>query len=503
VSAIHTESNATIPIAVPVRATALLGNHPQAARRPNVDFTGRRIHFMGAGGIGVSALMELCASRGALVSGCDCSDKGQVPALRARGIAIDASHCASHAETCDELVYSAAVPKTHPEVQHALKLERETTTRMRMLGKIADGTRAVCVTGAHGKTTTTWLIARTLIAARRNPSVLVGGVVKELGGNVRTGQGEEFVAEVDESDNRLSEVVPSIPVLTNIDNDHLDNYGSIDNIESALCRFLSSTDVSDPRAVLVGCGDDPRVRRVLLQARTATRLPAITYGFKGNCDLRAINLRSSTGTQEDCAGWVFDVLGPFGLWVDVNLPMPGEHNILNALAAISVAWHLGISQDCVRSALSGIERVGRRFEIKGTVRGVRVVDDYGHHPTEIRATIAAARQNARGRVGMIFQPHRYTRTASLMQDFASCFAAADALFLMPIYAASEAPIPGVDHGSLARAITLYGKPVQVCIAADRNEAVNMAAAWAKSGDTILTQGAGDVTRAGDELVSRL
>ncbi|HYF49496.1 MAG TPA: cyanophycin synthetase, partial [Planctomycetota bacterium] len=291
--------------------------------------------------------------------------------------------------------------------------------------------------------------------------------------------------------------VPSIPVLTNIDNDHLDNYGTIDAIEAALGRFLASTDSSDPKAVLVGCGDDVRVRRVLLRARSQTRLPSITYGFKGYCDVRALNLRA------DGLGWKFDVLGPFGLWADVQLPMPGEHNILNALAAISVAWHLGVSEDCVRAALSGIERVARRFEIKGVVRGVRVVDDYGHHPTEIRATLAAARQSTSGRVGMIFQPHRYTRTAALMQDFAACFEAADALFLMPIYAASEAPIPGVDHASLARAITIHGKPVQVCIANDRADAVRMAAEWAKNGDTILTQGAGDVTRAGDELVSRL
>ncbi|HYG74157.1 MAG TPA: UDP-N-acetylmuramate--L-alanine ligase [Planctomycetota bacterium] len=460
------------------------------------DFSGRRIHFMGAGGIGVSALMELCAARGAIVSGCDCSSGGQVAALRAKGIRIDTGHCPSHISECDELVHTAAVDSSHPEVQQAERLGKTVTTRMRMLGKIARGIRSVCVTGAHGKTTTTWLISNILITAGRDPSVLLGGVVKALSGNVRTGRGTEFVAEVDESDNRLHEVIPSIPVLTNIDNDHLDHYGTVDAIEEAATRFLSSVDKHDPMAVLIGCGDDERVMRALQNAAQRSRRPTLSYGFSQHNDVQALNLRS------EGLGWRFDALTPSSLWQDIVLPMPGEHNVLNALAAISVAWQIGVDGACVKEALGGIERVGRRFEIKAIKRGIRVVDDYGHHPTEIEMTLRAARASTEKRLGVLFQPHRYTRTAQLMDQFAKCFSSADAVFLMPIYAASEQPIPGIDHHALADAIREHGY-VEVFAASSRAEAVSMLLKWAKEGDTLVTQGAGDVTRAADELVSGL
>jgi len=460
------------------------------------DFSGRRIHFMGAGGIGVSALMELCAARGAIVSGCDCSSGGQVAALKAKGLRIEDGHCASHVADCDELVHTAAVDASHPEVQQAVLLGKTVTTRMRMLGKIARGIRSICVTGAHGKTTTTWLISNILITAGRDPSVLLGGVVKALSGNVKTGRGTEFVAEVDESDNRLHEVIPSIPVLTNIDNDHLDHYGTVENIEWAITQFLASTDGSDPMAVLVGCGDDPRVQRALENASMRCRRPVLSYGFAPYNDVRALNLRS------EGLGWRFDVLTPSSLWQGIFLPMPGEHNVLNALAAISVAWQIGVDEACVKEALNGVERVGRRFEIKATKRGIRVVDDYGHHPTEIAATLKAARASTKERLGVLFQPHRYTRTEQLMDQFARCFSAADAVFLMPIYAASEKPIPGIDHHALARAIRERGY-VEVHAAESRADAVSMLIKWAREGDTLVTQGAGDVTRAADELVSGL
>jgi len=248
-------------VSQPVYARAIFGPKTASAPRHSQSFSGRRIHFMGAGGIGVSAMMELCAARGAVVSGCDCSANGQFAALRARGVAVHAGHSADHIADCDELVHTAAVPQSHPEVQEALRQGKAVSARMHLLGRIAQGTRAICVTGAHGKTTTTWLCANMLIHARRDPSVLVGGVVRGLNGNVRVGRGEEFVAEVDESDNKLHEVVPTIPILTNIDNDHLDNYGTVDAIEAAVTRFMSSLDTSDPQSLLIGCGDDARVRR--------------------------------------------------------------------------------------------------------------------------------------------------------------------------------------------------------------------------------------------------
>jgi len=467
---------------------------PQEALR--AEFSGRRMHFMGAGGIGVSALMELCAARGALVSGCDCGGGGQVPALRAKGFGVESGHSPAHVASCDELVYSAAVESSHPEVQQALRAGKTVSTRMHTLGRVARGTRAICVTGAHGKTTTTWLIAHMLMAAGRDPSVLLGGVAHALGGNVRIGQGAEFVAETDESDNRLSEVVPSIPVLTNIDADHLENYSSLEAIEEAAAQFMSSTNADDQFSVLVGCGDDARVLRVLTRASAICRRPFLAYGLASHCDVYGMNLRAEAG------GWLFDALTPSGLLEGLTLPMPGEHNVRNALAAISVGWHLGLEQRHIRRALVTVERVGRRFEIKGVRRGVRVIDDYGHHPTEIRVTLHAARASTAKRLGVLFQPHRYTRTQALLNEFAACFNDADVVFLLPVYAASEKPIPGVDHHALAKAIRKHGK-VAVVTAEDRAEAVRELLGWAKAGDTIMTQGAGDVTRAADELVSGL
>ncbi|HEY3323937.1 MAG TPA: UDP-N-acetylmuramate--L-alanine ligase [Planctomycetota bacterium] len=481
---------------VQVASPYLPGARATKPRVPAEDFKGKRIHFMGAGGIGVSAMMQLCSARGAVVSGCDCSLNGQAAALQARGIRVEHGHDSAHVADCDELVYTAAVEPSHPEITRALAEGKIASTRMHMLGRIMRGLRTICVTGSHGKTTTTWLIANLLITAGRDPSVLVGGVVKAMSGNVRIGRGAEFVAEVDESDNRLAEVVPSIPVLTNIDNDHLDHYHTVDAIEEAVTRFLASTDTTDSQAVLIGCGDDIRVRRSLQNASLKCRRAALAYGFAQHCDVIGMNLR------REGLGWRFDALTPSGLLENIELPMPGEHNVLNALAAVSVAWHLNIPEICLRTALSKCERVGRRFEIKGTKNGVRVVDDYGHHPTEIAATLKAARGSTQGKLGVIFQPHRYTRTQQLLPQFATCFSAADCVWVMPIYAASEEPIPGVDHHALVAAIEKLSDAKAVAVSS-RDEAIELAATWAREGDTLITQGAGDVTRAGDELVARL
>jgi UDP-N-acetylmuramate--alanine ligase len=481
------------------------GNKPASGRRrvrsaaaePDCkDFAGRRIHFMGAGGIGVSALMELCAARGASVSGCDCSEGGQVPALRAKGIRVVCGHAAEHVADCDELVYTNAVPPTHPELRAALDAGKKVSTRMHMLGRVAHGRRAICVTGAHGKTTTTWLLAQTLMTAGRDPSVLLGGVVKALQGNVRTGRGREFVAETDESDNRLHEVIPTIPVLTNIDNDHLEHYGSVEAIEAAALEFLSSTDASDPMSVLIGCGDDVRVRRVLRAASQRCQRPFLAYGFGTHNDVRGLNLRA------DGLGWIFDVLTPSSLWLDVPLQMPGEHNVLNALATIAVAWQLGLAEPAVRFALASAERVARRFEIKGSAGGARVIDDYGHHPSEIKLTLRTAWASTDERLAVLFQPHRYSRTAALKDQFATCFLDADVVFLLPVYAASEEPIPGADHHALAEALRAAGQK-EVVVLESLKEAVAALKEWAEPGDTIVTQGAGDVTKVADELVSGL
>ncbi len=465
---------------------------------------GRRVHFMGAGGIGVSALMELAHARGAIVSGCDCSDEGQVAHLRGLGLDIQVGHSAAHVRDCDELVYTPAVPEDHPELTAARAQGKTINVRMKMLGRLLHGTRAICVTGSHGKTTTTWLTGRLLIEAGRDPTVLVGGVVPSLKSNFRLGRlpvpgvRPEFVLETDESDNRLFEVKPSIAIVTNIDNDHLEHYGSMDALQKALTQFMSSAAESgDPMAAMVGCGDDPRTKDALRDAASRTGVAAFDYGFEVERLFRAEDLVETP--QSAC----FTARGPFGAWRDLRVAMPGRHYVLNAMAAIAVAWRLGVGEEMVRRALATCDRVGRRFEIKGECNGARIVDDYGHHPTELRATFRAARAaSSEGRLAIVFQPHRYTRTLALMDDFADALASshAERILLLPVYAASEAPIPGARIEELA--IQVLGRGYRsVCVCKTRDEAVAEMRSWARPGDLVLTQGAGDVTKVGDALAS--
>ncbi len=465
------------------------------------DLYGRRIHFMGAGGIGVSALMELARSRGAIVSGCDCSSGGQVAHLQAMGVDVKAGHDPAHLGGVDELVYTPAISQDHPEIVRARELGLPASLRMEFLGRLMRGPRTIGVTGSHGKTTTTWMIAHLLIEAGRDPSVLVGGVVASLDSNVRLRQGGgdamggEMVVEVDESDNRLEQVVPVIPVVTNIDNDHLEHYGTIDVLEHSITRFLCSTAVTGGREpILIGCGDDERVLRALRAARAKTGLGILDYGFSKERAIQGLNIYSEGMRAR------FDCAGPFGLWPDLEMPVPGRHNIMNALAAIAVAWHLGIEEEQIRSGLASCERVGRRFEIKGQVNGIRIVDDYGHHPVEVAATVGIAKQSAKGRVGVLFQPHRYSRTAALGEDFARCFVDSkpDALWVLPVYAASEQVVEGGTARDLRERIRRAGFE-NVKVAETIEEAVGQASDWARSGDTLLVQGAGDVTRAADLL----
>jgi len=301
------------------------------------------------------------------------------------------------------------------------------------------------------------MTAHLMIQCGLDPDVLVGGVVASMGSNVRVGHGalpngapRPFVLETDESDNRLHEIIPALPIVTNIDNDHLDHFGTLENLQAALTKFLiSAKNSGDPRAALLGCGDDARVKAALEQASRESGLPWFDYGFgspgAAAPQIRAMNLEAAGMNSR------FDVSGPWGLWRNLVLPMPGRHNVLNALGALTAAWHLGASEDALRAALANCERVGRRFEIKSVTRGVRVVDDYGHHPTELTATFRAARSTSPGRLAVLFQPHRYTRTAALLDDFAACLAesGAHSVWLLPVYAASEEPLPGVSHETLA------------------------------------------------------
>lgn len=479
---------------------------------------GRHVHFMGAGGIGVSALVEAAAARGARVSGCDLTAGGQLPRLRARGFEVAAGHSPAHLEQeCDLLVHTAAVAEGHPEVKRARELGVPVLSRMRFLAALARGRRAYCITGAHGKTSVTWFLAHLLIAAERDPTVVVGGEVPALGGNFRAGQGQGFVVETDESDNRLHEFEPFAAVVTNVDAEHLGAYGG--DLHALECAYSSFwLRALERGGTAFGCGDDPRLRPLAEETARRAGRPVTLYGLGKENTVRAERVR------REGAGSVFTVSGPFGELDEVRIPLPGKHNVVNALAALTVARLLGVEEDVLREAAAKLETVGRRLELKGEAAGVLVVDDYAHHPREVTAALEGARLLAAerrkgktaggGRLGVVFQPHRYSRLAALRDDFARALAVAEAVFLLPVYAASEKPLPGVDHEALAaqiekvRAANNTGKEkpagkTPVKTAADLDEAAAQAAAWAKPGDLVVTQGAGTVTMVAPKLLRLL
>ncbi len=454
-------------------------------------FRGQHVHLVGIGGAGVGALVPLLLEAGATVSGCDSSDGEPVRRLRAQGIRVAIGHDPRHLDGVDIVVHTGAVRGDHPELAAAGGRGVTVMPRSACLVQLMAGTRTIAVSGSHGKTSTTWMLGHLLAESGADPVVMVGGSVAALGGGgARAGKGELFIAETDESDGSFALVAPEIAILTNLDHEHLRHYGSFAALEDAFAGWIARIPASG--AVII-----PTVgiaQRVLAQARCRVIRCGLDSGDYRTADLRLDADGSSCRVVAEGVD-----LGA------IAVPIPGAHMVHNALMAVAAARL--VDPRCDLSALARCERVRRRFTVHGIANGIRVVEDYGHHPAEIRATIAAARL-AGGRVHVLFQPHRYSRTADCFDGFVAAFDQAHAVSLLPIYAASEEPMPGISSAHLVDAIAarrtgLGEDPGLVRHDGDPATAAAFLARAARPGDTILVLGAGDVGRWAAPLVRLL
>ncbi len=450
----------------------------------------QQIHFVGIGGAGMSGIAEILLNLGYRITGSDQRRNETVERLEQLGAKIFRGHEAGHVEGAHVVVYSSAVSRDNIEVQVARQRQIPTIPRAEMLAELMRLKYGIAVAGTHGKTTTTSLIGAVLAEGRYDPTIVVGGRVTSLGSNARLGQGEYLVAEADESDGSFLKLQPTIAVITTVDAEHLDHYGSLDAIREAFVAFVNKVPFYGS-AVL--CLDQPNIQ--LLIPRIEKRI--ITYGLESGADLVARRLHLSGMTSR------FEVVQRGSSLGECTLQIPGHHNVLNALAAVGVGLDLEIPFVTIQRALAGFAGVQRRFQIRGSAHGVTVVDDYGHHPAEIRATLAAAKAGFDCRVVTVFQPHRYTRTHYLRQEFLTAFNQADLLVVMDIYAAGEAPIPGVTAEDLAEGIRAHGHRNVTYLGSDRERILQHLCEVTRNGDLVLTLGAGDVSQLGPELLKRL
>ena len=448
------------------------------------------IHFVGIGGIGMSGIAEVMCNLGYRVQGSDLAESASVERLRARGIKVLIGHAAANLGDAAVVVTSSAVKRDNPEVAAALEARIPVVRRAEMLAELMRLKRTVAVAGTHGKTTTTSMVAALLDAGGVDPTVINGGIIESYGSNARLGDSEWMVVEADESDGSFLRLDGTYAIVTNIDPEHLDHYGSFDAVREAFVEFIENVPFYGA-AVL--CIDHPEVQKVIARVRDRR---VITYGFSAQSDWRAENLR-----PRDLAaggGNMFDAVytdrdGKQRRIADILLPMPGRHNVQNALAAIAVAVELGCSDQTIRAGFARFGGVRRRFTRVGEVAGASVIDDYAHHPVEIRAVLAAAREAARGRVIAVAQPHRYTRLRDLMGEFQGCFNDADMVFVAPVYPAGEAPIAGVDSAALVKGLRDRGHRAAVEVGGP-DELADQLAALLSPGDLVVCLGAGDITK---------
>jgi UDP-N-acetylmuramate--alanine ligase len=470
--------------------------HPTRAAQPHGMGRVRRVHFVGIGGAGMSGIAEVLHNLGYSISGSDAKESAVTRRLAAKGIQVSIGHAAAQVEGSDAVVVSTAIVADNPELVAARELRIPVVPRAEMLAELMRFRFGIGVAGTHGKTTTTSLIASLLAAAGLDPTFVIGGLLNSAASNAQLGSGHYLVAEADESDASFLYLQPSMAVVTNIDADHLSTYGGdFARLRQTFIDFLHHLPFY---GLAVLCIDDPEVEGILAEV---TR-PVISYGVSASADVRATEVRQ-TGAQTH-----FLVHRPdrdSALAITLNLP--GRHNVLNALAAIAVATELGVADADIQRALAGFQGIGRRFQMAGEIRArsgrVLLVDDYGHHPRELAPTMAAARAGwPERRLVVVFQPHRYTRTRDLFDDFVEVLSAADVLVLCEVYAAGEAPIAGADGRSLARGIRARGQVDPVFV----DDLVRLPAVLndlLEDGDLLLTMGAGDIGAASQRLVTEL
>jgi UDP-N-acetylmuramate--alanine ligase len=447
----------------------------------------QRIHMVGIGGIGMSGIAEVLLTLGYSVSGSDTKPSTITERLQDLGATIHEGHKAENVEGAHVVVLSSAVKAENPEVVEAHKRKIPVIPRAEMLAELMRLKYGIAVAGAHGKTTTTSMVASILAAAHLDPTFVVGGRVNQAGTTARVGKGEYFVVEADESDRSFLMFAPVVAVVTTIDREHLDQYASLEDIEGAFLQFVNRVPFYGA-AVL--CLDEPNVQAIIPDVKR----PIITYGTSSQADLVITDIHLKGLGSEFRLTYKGEDLGMF------SLPHPpGIHNVRNASAAAAVALYLNVASDLIREGLAKFAGVGRRFDIKGTINEITVVDDYGHHPAEIRATLEAARGCKFNRLLALFQPHRFTRTEHLWGEFVRAFNQADVLALTDIYAAGESPIPGITSEALANGIREAGHK-NVNYFASMQNAIEFLLREARPGDAILTIGAGNVSRASNELM---
>jgi UDP-N-acetylmuramate--alanine ligase len=448
-----------------------------------------QVHFVGIGGIGMSGIAEVLLNLGYRVSGSDLKGSDITRRLAAMGASIYEGHKAQNLVQADVVVISSAVKKDNPEVVAARQRKIPVIPRAEMLAELMRLKYAVAVAGSHGKTTTTSMVATVLSAAGLDPTAVVGGKVNVLDSNAKLGKSELMVVEADESDGSFLKLHPAITVVTNIDPEHMDHYGTLEALKTAFVEFCNRVPFY---GLNVLCLDHPNVQELL--PRLEKRV--VTYGSSHMADYRLEGVRLEGFTTRFQAFRREEPLGEF------RVRMVGAHNALNALAVIAVAEEMEIPLDTVRGALAEFGGVQRRFTVRGEVNGVTVVDDYGHHPTEVLATLAGARRAFGRRLVVAFQPHRYTRTHDLKKEFTTSFNDADVLFVSSVYAAGEEPIPGATGDALAEAIRAHGHRDVTYV----EKRVDLPAAIAprlREGDIVLTLGAGDITQVGPDLLALL
>jgi UDP-N-acetylmuramate--alanine ligase len=458
----------------------------------------RRVHFIGIGGIGMSGIAELLANLGYVVSGSDEKRSAVTERLATMGIRVAYGHQAANVGDADVVVMSSAVRETNPEVREAVRRQIPVIPRAEMLAELMRLRYAIAVAGSHGKTTTTSMIAFVLERAGLDPTAVIGGRVSAFGSNARLGQGKYMVAEADESDRSFLKLFPTIAVMTNIDHEHLENYGGFDDLQQAFVDFANKVPFY---GAVVACADDPPLAAVL--PRLTRRVT--TYGLTASADFTASDIQAKpmgiTASVKRRARRGEDPAGspvPLG---SLTLQVPGRHNLANALAAVAVATELGLSFEQAAAGLRDFRGAERRFEVRGEPNGILVVDDYGHHPTEIAAVLEAARSIGRPIV-VAFQPHRFTRTAALINAFGPALAGAHHIVLTDIYSAGEERIPGITVDALADAIRRsVTAPVEVVVPLD--QVVPAIARIARPGDLVITLGAGSIGTLPDQLVAAL
>ena len=455
----------------------------------------QRIHFVGIGGIGMSGIAEVLLNLGYRISGSDQKTSSVTHRLASLGATIFEGHAAGNIAGAEVVVTSSAVSPENAEVVEAHRLHVPVIPRAEMLAELMRLKYGIAIAGMHGKTTTTSMVAAVLAAGGLDPTVVVGGRVDALGSNARIGKSEYMVAEADESDRSFLKLSPVLSVVTNIDREHMDCYRNMRDVKKAFLDFMDRVPFY---GVVVVCNDDAPLRKLLPQIRRRI----VTYGTRRGSDFRIKLGKATFESAEQRPISHFRVAYGAGDLGEFRLHVPGVHNILNATAAIAVGTGLDIKADDIRTALENFRGVDRRFQLRGKAAGVSVVDDYGHHPTEIRATLAAARQCGFGKIHVIFQPHRFTRTRDLMDEFATAFQDADSLVVLDIYAASEAPIEGITAEALARRIGEIGKKT-ASYASSFADGVAQIVAAAQPGDVILTLGAGSVSQLGPMILERL